>query len=149
MDGGRRLGKLTWLPTFQTAVVIVRDHPNEIEADLQRFYQIDYRDRWRGTLPYRRLLVLLDALPVESQLKSAVENRPASSREEVRLVEMWESWSGKKHPLRSEKSAQHARDKALEQAEERAESNRELEKQRAAAREHNRRVLERRRKKER
>lgn len=37
-----------------------------MEADLQRFYQVDYRDRWRGDLTLRRLLVLVTHLPPES-----------------------------------------------------------------------------------
>lgn len=34
-----------------------------MEADLQRFYQIDYRDRWRGRLSLRRINVLVQHLP--------------------------------------------------------------------------------------
>lgn len=40
-----------------------------MEADLQRFYGIDYRDRWRGGLTLRRLKVLLSNLPRESVLR--------------------------------------------------------------------------------
>lgn len=37
-----------------------------MEADLQRFYAVDYRDRWRGDLTLRRLWVLIRHLPPES-----------------------------------------------------------------------------------
>lgn len=37
-----------------------------MEADLQRFYGIDYRDRWRGDLTLRRLLTLIRYLPGDS-----------------------------------------------------------------------------------
>lgn len=38
-----------------------------MEADLQRFYGIDYRDRWRGgDLTLRRIAVLVRHLPPES-----------------------------------------------------------------------------------
>lgn len=39
-----------------------------MEADLQRFYGIDYRDRWRGSLPLRRIWVLIKHLPRESAI---------------------------------------------------------------------------------
>lgn len=41
-----------------------------MEADLQRFYGADYRDRWRGDLTLRRLLVLIRHLPPESALSA-------------------------------------------------------------------------------
>ena len=37
-----------------------------MEADLQRWYTVDYRDRWRGDLTLRRLHNLIRHLPPES-----------------------------------------------------------------------------------
>lgn len=37
-----------------------------MEADLQRWYTEDYRDRWRGNLTLRRIYVLITHLPPES-----------------------------------------------------------------------------------
>ena len=59
---------MMWLPPLMGAARLVALYPREIEADLQRHYRIDYRDRWRdrggeSRLTYRRLLVLLDGLP--------------------------------------------------------------------------------------
>ncbi|HAF73299.1 MAG TPA: hypothetical protein DCL06_11290 [Corynebacterium variabile] len=114
-------------------------HPLEIERDLQRFYRIDYRDRWRpggGTsqLTYRRLLVLLDGLPAESEFRAAVLDVSPVSRIELRLVELWESWAGKAHPVRNTEEQQRERADA-------AEEKQEFERQREAARERNRAAL--------
>lgn len=43
-----------------------------MEADLQRFYNIDYRDRWRGTLTLRRINVFITHLPPDSAVVSVV-----------------------------------------------------------------------------
>ena len=45
---------------------LLRDHEGAVEADLQRIYGIDYRDRWRGGLTLRRLHVLIRHLPPDS-----------------------------------------------------------------------------------
>jgi hypothetical protein len=45
----------------------VREHPGAVEADLQRFYGVDYRDRWhpdrRYRLTLRRIYVLVAKYP--------------------------------------------------------------------------------------
>jgi len=55
---------------------LLRDHADACEADLQRFYGIDYRDRWRGTLTLRRLAVLIRHLPPESATARALAGGP-------------------------------------------------------------------------
>lgn len=51
-----------------------------MEADFQRYYHLDFRDVYRpgggaSRLTWRRVIVLVDALPSESVFKSAVEGR--------------------------------------------------------------------------
>lgn len=51
---------------------MLREHPDAIEADLQRFYRVDYRDRWRSDerglprLTLRRIRVLVKHLPADA-----------------------------------------------------------------------------------
>ena len=45
-----------------------------MEADLQRYYGVDYCDRWRGRLSLRRIRNLVAALPVESAV-DAIDRR--------------------------------------------------------------------------
>lgn len=54
-------------------LLTLREHEGAVEADLQRFYGVDYRDRWkvvdgRRVLTLRRIGVLLRHLPPESAL---------------------------------------------------------------------------------
>lgn len=59
---------------------LLREHADVVEADLQRFYQVDYRDRWRKDehgrplLTVRRLYVLLLHLPSTSALADLQRN---------------------------------------------------------------------------
>ena len=45
-----------------------------MEADLARWYHIDYGDRWRGRLSLRRLRVLVWHLPAESALHAKLRD---------------------------------------------------------------------------
>lgn len=57
---------------------LLREHEELVEADLLRFYQVDYLDRWRfdgegrRLLTLRRIWVLIKALPEESRLAQMV-----------------------------------------------------------------------------
>jgi hypothetical protein len=44
---------------------LLRDHADAVEADLARYYHVDYRDRWAAERPLtlRRIAVLLRYLP--------------------------------------------------------------------------------------
>jgi hypothetical protein len=70
-DGPAECGKISkalWLTeTFQ----------EEIEADLQRYYGLDYLDLFRPgrSLGWRKLLVLIDQLPPEGALNTAIRSR--------------------------------------------------------------------------
>ena len=63
-----------------------------MEADLQRYYRIDYRDRWRADLTLRRLMVLISNLPPESSTAVALNGGFRHlSRTESLLAEIWQA----------------------------------------------------------
>lgn len=78
-----------------------------MEADLQRHYGVDYRDRWRRdssgrrVLTMRRLKVLIDHMPVESELRAAATDAPLMNLEHVLLADIWQATARSKapHPL--------------------------------------------------
>lgn len=125
MERGGRPGKRVGL------IRQIRQYEDAVEADLQRYYRIDYRDRWRGTLPLRRLLVLVDHLPDESAFKSAREGRLPISVTDSLLMDVWSALTGKKH----------TRWDALKSAARRAERETVIRRRRAAARAHNQRAI--------
>lgn len=55
---------------------LLREHSDAVEADLQRYYQIDLADLWRGGLNVRRLSVLIQFLPSDSAVAAAVTGMP-------------------------------------------------------------------------
>ena len=135
MAGGRWPGKLIIdLPQ-------IKQYSAEVEADLLRFYGVDYRDRWRGGLSIRRLLVLVRGLPDDSAYKSAVAGVYPISPETLVLMDIFQALGGKQHWYRTAKVDEGKR---LRLARERAESRARLERIRRDAREHNQRVLARR-----
>lgn len=78
-----------------------------MEADLRRFYSVDYRDRWRGGLTLRQLSNLVQHLPPESATAAlAREGLPYWSIEahlldDLRMVEVGTKKNpAKPHPLR-------------------------------------------------
>ena len=103
-----------------------------VEADFQRFYHLDYRDRYRpgggeSKLTIRRLLVLVDGLPPESLFRSAVEDRLPVSELSIAIGDLTTAITGK--PWQ--------RWDALKRAREKAEFDELLEQERAEARAHN------------
>lgn len=62
-----KITKVLWL---------TESYAEEIEADLQRYYGLDYLEHFRpgGNLGWRRLLVLIERLPPESALSTAIRN---------------------------------------------------------------------------
>lgn len=48
----------------------MRDHPEALEADIQRVYGIDLGGLWRGELSVRRLVVLVRYLPPDAAVWS-------------------------------------------------------------------------------
>lgn len=74
----------------------MKDKPDAVEADLQRFYQIDIRDRWlRGPhrLTFRRMGVLLQNLPQEAAIWGKLP-----SGVEVHVMEVRDLFAGERHP---------------------------------------------------
>lgn len=76
-----------------------------MEADLQRFYGVDYRDRWRlddrgrPRLTLRRLCVLVEHLPPEAAVsRAAREHEPSWSLTDRLLADVWSALTGKRHP---------------------------------------------------
>lgn len=111
-----------------------------VEADFQRFYHLDYRDRYRpgggeSKLTIRRLLVLVDGLPPESLFRSAVEGRLPVSEQSAAVGDVLQALTGK--PWH--------RWNALTRQRERAEFKELLDKKRDTARVHNMIYLEARR----
>lgn len=83
----------------------LREHEGAVEADLQRYYGIDYRDRWRGDLTLRRLLVLIRYLPRESAVQIAVNGEHWSIEahliDDLRMVQVHSKKNpAKPHPAR-------------------------------------------------
>lgn len=135
MAGGCWSGKLLDL------IPKIYRHSDEVEADLQRYYGVEYADRFRGVLTVRRLLVLVQGLPQESLFKSATSEVLPTSVEAQLLMEVIESLSGKAHPRRTAfKDAERLRREAVE----RKARQKLIERRRKAAREHNARVAARR-----
>ena len=67
---------------IERALWLTESFQEEIEADLQRYYGIDYLDHFRGKLGWRKLLVLLERLPPESALNTAIRNAMPEGRPE-------------------------------------------------------------------
>lgn len=74
-----------------------------MEADLARWYHIDYRDRWRydesgrPLLPLRRLKVLVEHLPSESAV-AAVSGTKGWGTTELLLSDLLKAWTDEHHP---------------------------------------------------
>lgn len=80
-----------------------------MEADLQRFYNVDYRDRWatgRHRLTLRRLWVLVTHLPIEASVARELSDQPSWSIEAQLLDDLRMAMTGSKdkpakpHPSR-------------------------------------------------
>ena len=130
MEGVPWLGEIGWLP-------LIREHEELVEADFQRFYHIDYRDRYRpggglSRLTLRRLLALVDGLPAESLFRSEVEDRMPVSEQSAAIGDVISAFTGKKW---------HRWD-AKKKLREEAEFKKLIEAERDGARAHNQRFLQ-------
>jgi hypothetical protein len=108
-----------------------------VEADLARWYHVDYRDRWRfdeqgrRRLTLRRICVLVRHLPAESALAViARDGQPAWELRDVLLATIWQAaaHSQKPHPLleraAESRTVSPARARQLDEARRRARSRR-------------------------
>lgn len=84
MDGGIR-GYLKF-KSIAAAAHATSEFPEEIEADLEHYYNIDLADLWRDTdrLTWRKLGVLIKFLPSESAYITAV--RDSMTKEELDAI---------------------------------------------------------------
>lgn len=83
-----------------------------MEADLQRYYQIDLADYWRGKLSVRRLSVLVHRLPLDSAtVVKTAELSPGWDTKAFLLADIFAAVTGEQHPARpsGEKKAKKAR----------------------------------------
>lgn len=84
------------VPTLLDAV---DNHGDDLEADLRRFYGIDYRDASACTL--RQVWVMIRRLPAESATMFARHNGESPwTRGEIINARMWEMWTRKPYPGR-------------------------------------------------
>lgn len=81
--------------------------PTRVEADLNRFWHIDYRDRWRFDATGHRLLTLrrihtcTTNLPVDSALAIAMNNGKLHyTNGDFLLMDVWEAVTHQRHPAR-------------------------------------------------
>lgn len=81
---------------------MLREHPDTVEADLQRFYTVDIRDRhirndagvvW---LPLRRLWVLISSLPAHAATAAELRTQSVWSIEAHLLDDLRMVWTGSK-----------------------------------------------------
>ncbi|MFI7249788.1 hypothetical protein [Micromonospora chalcea] len=80
---------------------LIRDHADAVEADLQRYYQIDLADLWRGRLSLRRLATLLRYLPIDSATLGTYDDPAAGwTRTHYLLTDVFLALTGKPHPAR-------------------------------------------------
>lgn len=82
-----------------------------MEADLAHWYQIDYRDRWRGDLTLRRLKVLIQHLPADCAVNRSVGEPLHWGVEAHLLDDLRMTLVGKKakpHPQRPKRSKRPA-----------------------------------------
>lgn len=76
--------------------------PHAVESDLNRFWQLDYRDRWRFTdgrrrLTLRQINARISHLPADSALAVKMKRR---SPTELLLMDLYELAAGRAHPER-------------------------------------------------
>ena len=107
--------------------------PEKVESDLNRFWNLDYRDRWRLNADGRRLLTLrqvyvrMQNLPTDSAVAIALNGgKLHRTGTEIVLMDVWEALTHQRHP---------ARPMPAEEAKKRDESAEADEKAKAAHRE--------------
>lgn len=85
-----------------TLLDVVDNYGDDIEADLLRFYGVDYRQPpERGGPTLRQVWVYLRRLPVESALTVARnKGRLAWTRTDIAVARLWEMWTQKPYPGR-------------------------------------------------
>ena len=99
-DGGRQDRVWGALPRL---IAVLEMWPSAVESDLARFWQLDYRDRWRFDVDGHRKLTLrqinarLSHLPADSALAIQMGRR---SPVELLLMDIYEPLAHRVHPAR-------------------------------------------------
>jgi len=83
-------------------LAVLQSWPTAVESDLMRFWNLDYRDRWRfddgrRRLTLRQIHARLSHLPADSALAIAMGRR---SPVELLLMDIYEPLAGRAHPAR-------------------------------------------------
>jgi hypothetical protein len=83
-------------------LAVLSSWPTAVESDLMRFWNLDYRDRWRfddsrRRLTLRQIHARLSHLPADSALAIAMGRR---SPVELLLMDIYEPLAGRPHPAR-------------------------------------------------
>lgn len=92
-------------------LAVLEAWPDAVESDLGRFWNLDYRDRWRFDTDGRRRLTLrqiytrISHLPADSALAVQMGRR---SPTELLLMDIYEPLAGRAHPARPLTPAQLA-----------------------------------------
>jgi hypothetical protein len=94
--------------------------PDDLEADLRRFYHVDYRDRWRAALTLRQIWVMVRRLPHDAALLIDTETGETPwTRGEIIGARSWEMFTRQWYPgrpltrdERADIEAKHAKDEA-------------------------------------
>jgi hypothetical protein len=107
---------------FGAAPALLRalGRPDDLEADLRRFYHLDYRDRWRATLTLRHVWVCVRRLPHDAALLVDAETGDQPwTRGDIIGARSWEMFTRQWYPgrpwsreERAEAEAKRAKDEA-------------------------------------
>lgn len=89
-------------------LAVLERWPDKVESDLDQFWGIDYRDRWRfdgdrRRLTLRQIHVRLSNLPIDSTVAVALNaGRMHHTNTDLLLMDVWEALSGftRRHPSR-------------------------------------------------
>lgn len=74
--------------------MLLDEHGEEIEYDLQHYHQVELTGLWSGGLSWRRLGVLIRHLPPESATKTALRNAaPIAQLQQVAAEVEYGAWS--------------------------------------------------------
>lgn len=76
-------------------------YEDDVASDLRRFWQVDYRDRWRGGLTLRGIWSLIRRMPADSALGRAVnEGDEVWTRAQLIAAQSLERMTGRYYPGR-------------------------------------------------
>ena len=95
----------SWFGAVPTLLYAIDNHGDDLEADLRRFYGVDYRDPAACTL--RQVWVMLRRLPPESATLVARNGGELPwSRTDIIAARSWEMWTRKRYPGRPPSKAE-------------------------------------------